>query len=144
MTPGALHVAMITPSATGGHPLYTWEMMTALRAAAPRSQLRLTLVTSCDLDEQYRDTDYDIADVLPALRHRSTYWCKAAWATGRIVHYARRERTVLRWLRERGNVDIAHFQEQPLVAPMVYARVRRACVLPMATVHNLAPHRYPI
>ncbi len=137
-----IHVVMVTPSASGGHPRYTWELMTALRAAAPPSELGLTLLTSADLDPEFRGTTYEIADVLPPLRDARTFRSRVEWAVGRTLHYARREEAVLRWVRARGDVDVLHYQEPPFGAPLHLRRARAVGVAPVATIHNLRPHRY--
>lgn len=139
-----MRVVMVTPSATGGHPRYTWELMTALRAAAPPSELRLTLLTSVDLDAEFRTTQYAIADVLPPLRHASTFSTRLAWATNRAVHYARREEAVLRWVRAQPGLDVVHYQEPPFAAALHFARVQALGARPVATVHNLRPHTYAL
>jgi len=139
-----MDVVMLTPSATGGHPRYTWELMTALRAAAPPSELSLTLLTSVDLAPEFRTAAYEIADVLPPLADPSTFPSRIHWAVGRTLHYARREEAVLRWVRGRGGVDVLHYQEEPFGSPLHLRRARAAGVLPVATVHNLRPHTYPI
>jgi glycosyltransferase involved in cell wall biosynthesis len=139
-----IHAVMVTPSASGGHPRYTWELMTALRAAAPASELSLTLLTSVDLDPAFRTPQYAIADVLPPLRDPSTFANKLEWGCSRAVHYARREEVVLRWVRAQRCVDILHYQETPFAPALHFRRVRAAGAHPVATVHNLRPHRYPI
>jgi glycosyltransferase involved in cell wall biosynthesis len=144
MSARAIHAVMVTPSAAGGHPRYTWELMSALRKAAPPSDLQLTLLTSADLHDEFRMAPYDIADVLPPLRPSASFANRLEWATSRVAHYARREDAVLRWVRAFSRAAIVHYQEPPFAAPMHYVRVRRAGCHPVATVHNLRPHRYPI
>jgi glycosyltransferase involved in cell wall biosynthesis len=144
MSARAIHAVMYNPTATGGHPRYTWELMTALRRAAPPSELSLTLLTSVDLAPQFRAAPYPIAAVLPPLRHASTFPSRAAWAASRVLHYARREEAVLRWVRAQGRVDVVHYQIVPFAAAVHARRVRRAGVHPVATVHNLHPHAHPI
>jgi glycosyltransferase involved in cell wall biosynthesis len=139
-----IDAVMITPSASGGHPRYTWELMTALRAAAPPSELRLTLLTSVDLRPEFRTTAYEIADVLPRLEDPSAFPSRVHWAVSRTLHYARREEAVLRWVRGRGQVDVLHYQEPPFASPLHLRRARALGASPVATVHNLRPHRYAI
>jgi glycosyltransferase involved in cell wall biosynthesis len=139
-----MHAVMVTPSAAGGHPRYTWELLSALRAEAPPSELRLTLLTSVDLAPEFRAASYAIADVLPPLRHASTFSNRVLWAAGRTVHYARREELVLRWVRAQERVDILHYQEPPFASPLHLWRARGARLQPVATVHNLRPHTYPL
>ena len=139
-----IHAVMLTPSASGGHARYTWELMTALRVAAPRSELSLTLLTSIDLDAEFRTSAYEIADVLPALEPPSRFPSRLHWAVGRAIHYARREEAVLRWVRAQARVDVMHYQEPPFGSPLHLRRVRGAGATPVATVHNLHPHSYPV
>jgi glycosyltransferase involved in cell wall biosynthesis len=133
---------MLTPSATGGHARYTWELMTALRREAPPSELALTLLTSADLDPEFRTSAYEIADVLPPLRRG--FPTRVHWAVGRTMHYARREEAILKWLRSRPRVDVVHYQEPPFGSPLHFRRVRWAGASPVATVHNVSPHTYPV
>jgi glycosyltransferase involved in cell wall biosynthesis len=118
--------------------------MTALRAAAPRSELSLTLLTSVDLDPEFRTSAYEIADVLPALDPPSRFKSRVHWAVGRTIHYARREEAVLRWVRAQARVDVVHYQEPPFGSPLHLRRVRGAGPTPVATVHNLHPHSYAV
>jgi glycosyltransferase involved in cell wall biosynthesis len=117
--------------------------MTALRAAAPPSELRLTLLTSADLDPEFRTSAYEIADVLPPLAPPDAFATRLHWALGRTLHYARREEAILRWARARGDVDVLHYQEPPFASPLHLRRARALGASPVATVHNLRPHRYP-
>jgi glycosyltransferase involved in cell wall biosynthesis len=142
MSARALRVVMVTPSATGGHARYTRELMSALRDAAPPAKLQLTLLTSADLDPEFRAVPYEIAAVLPPLRPRHTFSSRLEWAASRTAHYARREEALLRWVRAQGRVDVVHYQEPPFAAPLHFARVRATGASPVATVHNLRPHRY--
>jgi glycosyltransferase involved in cell wall biosynthesis len=142
MSARSIRAVMVTPSAFGGHARYTWELMTALRAAAPPSDLDLTLLTSVDLAPEFRAEHYAIADVLPPLRR--TFANKLEWAASRSLHYARREEAVLRWVRGQAPIDIVHYQEPPFAPALHFRRVRAAGPHPVATVHNVRPHSYPI
>ncbi len=142
MSSAAIHAVMVTPSASGGHPLYTWELMTALRAAAPLSELDLTLLTSVDLAPAFRKAQYRIADVLPAMR--GAFANRLEWAASRIVHYAHREEAVLRWVRAQPRVDILHYQEPPFAAAVHISRARATGARVVATVHNVRPHGHPV
>jgi glycosyltransferase involved in cell wall biosynthesis len=115
--------------------------MCALRNAVPDSDLRLSLVTSTNLDEEFRDATYTIRDVLPPLRSKDTFATPLHWALSRLAHYRRRDAVLLRLLAESGDVDIVHYQEPPLVAPIHYAQLCRLGIRPVVTVHNLLPHR---
>ncbi len=144
MRPRPIHAVMMTPTASGGHARYTWELLTALRAEAPRSELALTLLTSVDLAPEFRNSAYAIADVLPALAPLDRFPSRLHWAVGRTIHYARREEAVLRWVRAQPHVDVVHYQEPPFGSPLHLRRVRGVGSLPVATVHNVRPHSYPL
>jgi glycosyltransferase involved in cell wall biosynthesis len=131
---------MFTPESYGGHARYTWELMCALRASAPRSELNLSLVTSTNLEREFREADYAIYEVLPPL-HEGPFPNRLHWAASRVAHYSRRDATLLRFLRDLGDVDVVHYQEPPLFASYYYSRLRRLGMHPLFTVHNLLPHR---
>jgi len=135
-----IHAVMFTPETYGGHARYTWELMSALRAAAPPSELHLSLVTSRNLEAEFRSADYSIYEVLEPLRE-GPFSGRVHWAASRLAHYTRRDAKLFRFLRDLGEVDIVHFQEPPLFATYYYARLRRLGMHPLFTVHNLLPHR---
>ena len=136
-------VCMYTPSADGGHAQYAWELMNAL-ATHPRARSRFELVTSEDLEEQYRTDIYPVHAVLPPIRPREAFANRLSWASGRITHYARREWRFLNWLRGRPDVSCVHFQEwTPWLAAPLFRRIRRMGKEIFYTVHNVVPHRYP-
>jgi glycosyltransferase involved in cell wall biosynthesis len=138
-----IHAVFVTPTARGGHPRYTWELMNGLRAAFPPSELELTLLTSVDLDPAFREAPYRIADVLPALRPLHTFHGRLEWAASRVLHFARREEAVLRWVRAQPRVHVLHFQERPFLPALHLARARRVARV-VATVHNVRPHAYAV
>src|SRR6516225_4063243 len=86
---GPIHAVMFTPETYGGHARYTWELMCALRASAPRSELNLSLVTSTNLEREFREADYTIYEVLPPL-HEGPFSNRLHWAGSRVAHYSRR------------------------------------------------------
>jgi glycosyltransferase involved in cell wall biosynthesis len=133
-----IHAVMFTPETWGGHARYTWELMCALRAAAPPSELRLSLVTSRNLDREFREAEYTIYEVLPPL-YPGPFPSSLHWAISRLLHYRLRDAMLLRFIRDLGDVDIVHYQEPPLLA-YHYSRLRRLGIDPVFTVHNLLPH----
>lgn len=136
-------ICMYTPSAHGGHALYSWELLTAL-AHHPDGKDRVELVSSEDLDEQFRGGAYRINAILPPLRHRSQFPGKLAWALSRILHYPQRERMFARWLERRPDITAVHFQEfLPWLAVPLFRRMRRLNKKILYTVHNIRPHIYP-
>lgn len=136
-------ICMYTPSAGGGHARYTRELMTALAAAGQR-RYAFDLVTSEDLEEQYKSDAYAVHAILPSLHARSEFRNAASWALSRVTHYARREMCLLRWLEARPDVTAVHFQEwTPWLAAPMFRRIRRMGKQVFYTVHNVVPHRYP-
>jgi glycosyltransferase involved in cell wall biosynthesis len=137
-------VCMFTPSADGGHPLYTAELMTAM-AAQPVREFRYELVSAVDLEPQFRDgKPYTVHPVLPLLKHKNLYSNKLAWGLSRVWHYFTRELQFLSWLRNRPDVTCVHLQEwkRSLALPFVRS-IRRQGKRVCFTVHNVYPHKYP-
>lgn len=136
-------ICMFTPSAGGGHALYTQELLTAL-AAHPRSGRKFELITGEDLEKQFRGDSYTIQDFLPELKHRRKFKTSAAWMWNRLTHYPRRERALLKWLRAQPEVSVVHFQEFALWlgAPLV-RRIRRMGKRVVYTCHNFVAHKTP-
>jgi glycosyltransferase involved in cell wall biosynthesis len=136
-------VCVYAPCASGGHARYAWELTTALARHADGGH-RFELVSSQDLEPQFRSTEYPVHAVLPPLRGRRSYPTPLHWATSRAAHYPRRERQFLNWLRSRPDVSTVHLQEwKPwLAAPMVRA-IRGMGKKVFYTVHNILPHKYP-
>jgi glycosyltransferase involved in cell wall biosynthesis len=134
---------MYTPSALGGHALYTMELMTALSQHAC-DEHQFELVTSEDLGQDFKTGAYPIHRILPRLPHRKEFSTKAAWAINRILHYPRRKLKFYKWLKGRSDVVGVHFQEyKPWLAGPFFRKLHaRGCKI-YYTVHNLRPHRYP-
>jgi glycosyltransferase involved in cell wall biosynthesis len=134
---------MYTPSANGGHALYTRELMTALSQHAGED-CRFELVTSEDLAEEFKTDAYPIHAILPKLAHQNELPSKAAWFANRVLYYPRRELKFLDWLKGRPDVTGVHFQEyKPWLARPLFSKLRaRGCKI-FYTVHNLRPHKYP-
>ncbi|HEY2584131.1 MAG TPA: glycosyltransferase family 4 protein [Tepidisphaeraceae bacterium] len=134
---------MYTPSASGGHALYTRELMTALARHADADR-RFELVTSDDLADEFRTDAYPIHAILPRLRHRKQFRTPIGWAVSRALHYPRRERTLLNWLKTRPDVTGVHFQEyKPWLARRLFGALKASGRRIYYTVHNLRPHDYP-
>lgn len=134
---------MYTPSANGGHARYAWELTTAL-AKAGRGRYEFELVSSQDLEDQYKSDQYGVHPILPTLVDRSQFSSHLAWALSRVTHYARRERRLLKWAQRRPDVDGVHFQEwTPWLASPLFRRLRAMGKKVFYTVHNIVPHRYP-
>lgn len=136
-------ICMYTPTPSGGHALYTKELMTALSQHATSEQ-RFELVTSEDLGEEFKTDQYPIHAILPKLSHRDEFPTKMAWAANRAMHYPRRELRLLSWLKNRPDIVGIHFQEyKPWLAGPLFWRLHRSGRKIYYTVHNIRPHVYP-
>lgn len=137
-------ICMYTPSASGGHALYTRELMTALARHACDGR-RFELVTAENLAGEYHSDAYPVHRILPRLRHRSEFGNKAAWAVNRAMYYPRRERKLLEWLKTRPDVRGVHFQEyKPWLAGPLFKSLHASGRKIYYTVHNIRPHDYPM
>ncbi|MDB5174989.1 MAG: hypothetical protein JWN51_3762 [Phycisphaerales bacterium] len=133
---------MYTPSAEGGHARYTMELLTALSTHA--RGCRVELVTSKDLEDQFRAVPYPVHAILPPMAHRDSFTTPAGWVANRLSHYPRREYEFLRWLRNRPDIDAVHFQEwTPWLAAPLFRRIRALGKQIFYTSHNVVPHKYP-
>lgn len=139
-TPGSVApwaVAMFTPTASGGHARYSSALLSALAELRDETGIRVSLVSSEDLDPAFRGDGYEIHAMLPPLRNRETFGSTASWIVDRFRFYLKRDRAFTRWAIEQG-VDGVHFQEfTPWTAPFDIRRLRRDGVGVFATVHNV-------
>ena len=143
MSIDALHVCMYTPSAGGGHALYTQELLMALAEVGPGRGIVAELVTSENLAATHWTSAYPIHPILPRLTHRSEYRTALVWAWSRMTHYTRREQIFLDWLTGRKDLNIIHFQEYtPWLAPRHFRELRRRGLALVSTVHDIIPHCY--
>ena len=134
-------ICMYTPTSSGGHAQYTWELMSALTRL---EGVRAELVTSQDLAARFRTTAYPIHQILPPLAHRDQFRTRLGWAANRKLHYPRCERCFIQWLRGRPDIDVVHFQEHtPWRARRFFDTVRSMGKSVFYTVHNVRPHKYP-
>lgn len=136
-------ICMYTPEALGGHALYSWEVLTAL-ASHPRNRFRFELITSQDLMERYDSNLYAIHKILPPLRDRRTFSSKLTWGASRIVHYSRRERHLVNFLKGRPDIIAVHLQMwTPWLAARLIRDIRAMGKRVFYTCHNVFPHKYP-
>ena len=136
-------VCMFAPTSGGGHARYAWELVTAL-ARHPQREFRFELVSSTELEAPYREAEYVVHPILPAIRERSTFRTRVGWALNRALHYPIRETCFLRWLAGRDDVATVHLQEwKPWLAAPVIRRIRAMGKKTFYTVHNILPHCYP-
>jgi glycosyltransferase involved in cell wall biosynthesis len=136
-------ICMYTPSARGGHALYTFELMNALSQHA-RDGRCFELVTSEDLADQFKSEQYPIHAILPRLRDRKEFVHATGWAANRFTHYPRREATFLKWLEARPDITGVHFQEKHWLAGRIFKRLHESGRKVFYTVHNVRPHQYPV
>jgi glycosyltransferase involved in cell wall biosynthesis len=139
-----LSICMYTPTASGGHARYTYAVLSALSEVGKNEGVRVSLVTSHDLDPQYRTSLYPIHGVLPPLVPRSEYSNPLYWFLSRMIHYIRRDKIYLRWLKDCKSCDGIHFQEyQAWYQAPWHFRVLKARGLSLFfTVHHLGTHRF--
>jgi glycosyltransferase involved in cell wall biosynthesis len=138
-----LNVCLYTPTSSGGHALYTKELLTAVAGVGPRRGVSGELVTCEDLPDEMRTEAYPIHPILPRLKPRSAFKNPAAWVASRLAYYTRRDGAFLDWVTRRGGVDVVHFQEYtPWLAPGHWRALRRRGVRTIYTVHNIVLHGY--
>jgi glycosyltransferase involved in cell wall biosynthesis len=136
-------VVMFTPAADCGHARYTMELMRGLHEH-PGREFKYELVSSENLEDQFRNVSYVVHPILPALRHRDSYSSRFGWILGRLLHYPLREMRFLKWLRNRPDVVAVHIQEwKPWMARFFIRALQRMGKKVFFTVHNVYPHRYP-
>lgn len=129
---------MYTPSAGGGHALYTKELLTHLDE---QGAVRPVLVTSQNLEDAFLQVPYEVATILPELQKKETFHSRPAWLSARVRHYWQREQRFLEWLRERPDIGVVHVQEfAPWLAPYFFTRIKRLGKRLVYTVHNVRPH----
>ena len=138
-------ICMYTPSAYGGHARYTHAVLSALSEVGRDEGVRVSLVTSRDLAPQYRTSLYPIYDILPPLVHRSEFSNSLHWFLSRIYYYIKRDRTFLRWVREKSKpCDGIHYQEYGawFLAPWYFRVLQALGIRLFFTVHHLGGHRF--
>lgn len=136
-------ICMYTPEAHGGHALYSWEVLSAL-TRHPHNGFRFELVSSENLQREYQSKTYPVHMILPPLRERSTFSSRWTWGASRVMHYSRRERQFLAWLRSRPDVVGVHLQQwTPWLAAGLIRRIHAMDKRVFFTVHNVVPHKYP-
>lgn len=136
-------LCMYTPSARGGHPLYTAELLSAL-TRHPKGGPRFELVTSEDIEPEFRSSEYPVNAILPKLAHRGEYRTPVGWAVDRCLHYSRRDRIFLQWLEKRPDIVGVHLQEYVPWRPVpLFRGIRQLGRKVFYTVHNIHQHKYP-
>lgn len=139
----AKSVCMFTPAADCGHARYTMELMCALHKH-PGREFNYELVSSVNIEPQFRAVPYPVHAILPTLRHRNTFRTRIGWIISRLLHYPKREMAFLKWLRGRPDITAVHMQEwKPWLAKPFIRAIQRMGKKVYFTVHNVYPHRYP-
>jgi glycosyltransferase involved in cell wall biosynthesis len=135
---------MYTPTASGGHPRYSKELLTALAGAERDGGLRVSLVTAENLDPAFDTQSYPIHRVLPALQPHDQFGSRVSWLASRLLHYWKQDRSFYRWISAEPDEKIVHFQEMTLWSAYGHIRrLQRAGIRVFYTVHNVRWHEYP-
>ena len=143
MNNDTLNICMYTPTAHGGHALYSQELLTALAEVGPRRGVAAELVTCENLAPENRTDCYPIHPILPRLVPRVEFANPLAWASSRMLYYSRRERVFLDWVASRPDLDVIHFQEYtPWHGPRHFRKLRRRGLRLVFTVHNVEVHYF--
>lgn len=135
-------IYIYTPSANGGHALFTNELTSALSDVV--EDFSIELVTSTDLAPTFRNVKYKIHDILPVMVSRDAFKSKLIWGISRICHYVKREILFLSWVKQKTDVAGIHFQEFTFwLAPLLFRIFKKRRIALFYTIHNVRPHKYP-
>jgi glycosyltransferase involved in cell wall biosynthesis len=135
---GAVRACVFTAESQKGHARYARDLLKGLAEVGSGPGFSVELVTSADLAPPYQSSLYPIHPILPPLKERRLFKSKLHWGVSRVVHYATRDRSFLRWLWTRPDINLVHFQEYtPWLAPWHYRLIRRRGTAVVATVHNV-------
>ena len=118
---------MYTPTTTGGHALYTLDLLSALAAANPCPDLEVSLFTCSDLPSRYRAGSYPIHDPLPPMRPIRDFRNAALWSFYRQWYSTNRERRFVRLITNSQRCRAVHFQEYtPWLMHRHFSRLKHA------------------
>jgi glycosyltransferase involved in cell wall biosynthesis len=136
-------ICMVTPTTTGGHAIYTLDLLSALAAAHPCRELEVSLFTCSDLPARYRTGSYIIHDRLPPMRPVSDFRIPTLWSFYRQWYLYMRERLFVRLITASPHCRAIHFQEYtPWLMRTHFSRLKRAGFRLFYTVHGVYPNRY--
>jgi len=136
-------ICMYTPTTSGGHALYSLDLLSALASTKPDKDLDVSLITCSDLSARYRTGQYLIHDHLPPMRPVHDFRSPSLWSLYRQRYYFRRDRAFVRWVMNFPFCRAVHFQEYtPWLAPIHLPILKRTGVHLFFTVHGVYPHRY--
>lgn len=139
------HVSMYTPNAYGGHARYTHELLSAIADRGPARDLRVSLITSTNLEARYRTSAYPIHAILDPLRPRAEFPNLLTWALSRFAFYFKRDFAFVRFVEGSRDVDAVHVQDSsPWLAMYLYPRLRKHGVAVFETVHNITWNTFPM
>ncbi len=138
-----MNVVFFTPSAHGGHPRYTKEVIDAL-ASIDGSCINYGWLTSKDLTSDFLVGKYVVFNILPVLKDRKSFSNTLVWFLNRIFHYPTREFMALLWVWK-NKPDVIHFQEiSPYIGFFTLFFLKYLLkVRVVYTNHNVVPHSYP-
>ena len=122
-----MNVVLVCPVPSGGHALYITELATALTRLP--ENVRVEVVAPSDLEDRYRTGLYPVHTVLPVWPASQPKNVLARQMT--LASYSLRfERACVRWLRQRPEIDVLHFQSLYwLDAPLMYCYRRLGAAL---------------
>ena len=137
-------ICMVTPTTTGGHAIYTRDLLSALAVANPSRDLDVSLFTCSDLPARYRTGSYAIHDQLPPMRPVSDFRSATLWSLYRQWYLYLRERLFVRlMITASPHCRAVHFQEYtPWLMRTHFDRLKRAGFHIFYTVHGVYPNRY--
>jgi glycosyltransferase involved in cell wall biosynthesis len=136
-------ICMYTPTTTGGHALYTLDLLSALADANPGQELDVSLFTCSDLPSRYRAGLYPIHDSLPPMRPRHDFRSPTLWSFYRQWYFLIRDRIFVQLISAGGHFRAVHFQEYtPWLMSTHFNRLRSAGLHLFYTVHGVYPNKY--
>lgn len=141
-----LRVTMYNPTAKGGHPRYTNELLLALGAlqADGVPLIEPEWIASRALDPAFKTETYPIRRLLDPLTSRDRFRSGFRWAIDRLRYYWRQARMLESWVRQHNPDGVVHMQEHSFLTGSYDAwRLKRTGAAVVATVHNIQWHAYP-
>lgn len=132
---------MYSPQAKGGHAEYTHELLTAMASLSNDERIDLQLITASDLDTAYHSDSYEIRNILPPQRLRSTFLTPIHFALDRYILFRKRENRLVQIVALPTGSKICHLQElTPWNAAGIIQRLKSVRTKVIYTVHNIYPH----
>ena len=137
-------ICMYTPTTTGGHAIYTLDLLSALAAANRSRDVAVSLFTCSDLPSRYRAAgSYLIHDRLPPMRPIRDFSNATLWSCYRQWYFYLRERMFVRLITASQHCRAVHFQEYtPWLMRAHFNRLKKVGFRLLYTVHGVYPNRY--